>query len=100
MNTFIYTIRGARSENDAKQFLLDIILTEYSQYDADDVMLKGFRRTFAQTDDEIDIRLNKMHKHSPTEYSWGGIDKKHGKLYIFWGYTASEPQQTGSHNVL
>ena len=100
MNTFIYTVRGARSENDAKQFLLDIILTEYSQYDADDVMLKGFRRTFAQTDEHIATRLKLMHPFSPTEYSWGGIDKKHGKIYIFWGFTASEPKQTGSHDVL
>ena len=92
MNTFIYTIRGARSENDAKQFLLDIILTEYSQYDADDVMLRGFQRTFAQTDDEISTKLDKMSQHSPTQYSWGGPN-----IYIYWGIT---PHATGSHNVL
>jgi hypothetical protein len=75
------------SEEDAREFLIDIIRTEYSQYEADNLRLNGFKRTFAQTNSDIDIRIKKMHRDSPTEYSWGGLDKNQS-LYIFWGLTS------------
>ena len=85
---YIYTIRGSHSEEDAIDFMIRILLQEHSDEAADEARIKGFKRTFAQTDAEINSRLKKMHAHSQNEYSYKGIDTQTGlSVYAFWGLT-------------
>lgn len=100
MQNFIYTIRDARSEQDAIEFLLDILLHEYCPAAADEAAKKGFKRTFAFSDSDIHHCLNKMHLHSKNEFSWGGFTDSSRTLssYTFWGTTRYTPYiKTGSH---
>jgi hypothetical protein len=89
MQTFYYTIRGAKSEQDAQQFLLNILMQEYSGTHSDFVKAKGFTRRLEQFDVHINARIEKMHKDSLTEYSFGGFsdDSKKSSDYTFWGVT-------------
>ena len=94
---YIYTISGSRTEEDAIDFMVGILMTEYCDEAATEAVMKGFKRTLAQTDKEIEMRLQRMTIHSKSEYSYTGSDKK-GPIYTFFGKTSYELRKTGSHN--
>ena len=82
---YIYTISGSRSEEDAKDMMIGILETEHSAKASERACDKGFKRVLAQTTDEINKRLKKMHNNSPGEYSYRGTDNKTFAIYTFWG---------------
>ena len=83
---YVYTIRGSRSEEDAIEFMIGILMTEYCGIAGDEARVKGFRRTLAQTNEEIDKQLTKMHINSPGRYAYSGMHKGL-PVYIFFGVT-------------
>ena len=82
---YIYTISGSRSEEDAKDMMIGILETEHSSKASERACEKGFKRVLAQTNDEIDKRLKRMHNNSQGEYSYKGVDGKSLAIYTFWG---------------
>ena len=90
---YIYTVKGSRSEEDAMDFIVGILSTEYSAMMAKIAVEKGFKRVLAQTNEDITARLEKMNDLSPGEFSYCGLDQKDGlSIYTFWG-------KTGSHTI-
>ena len=83
---YIFTVDGSQSEEDAIDFLIGILETEYSDQVSEHARKKGFKRIFAQTNDEIDTRLRRMSINSPGEYAYNGSDgKTRLAIYTFWG---------------
>ena len=77
---YIYTVYKSRSEEDAIDFLNGILELEHS------IQINEFKRTLVQTPTEINIRLQHMSIHSPSEYAYMGRDGKTGlAIYTFWG---------------
>jgi len=87
---YIYTVKGSRSEEDAMDFMVGILSTEYSAAMAKIAVDKGFKRVLAQTNEEITTRLEKMSNLSPGEFAYCGLDQEDGlSIYTFWGKTGS-----------
>lgn len=88
MESYIFTVRGSHSDEDAQDFMVSILSQEYCPEAGDEARRKTFRRVLAQTDEEIAKRIAKMHENSPIEYSFKGMDKDSKlPIHTFWGIT-------------
>jgi hypothetical protein len=85
---YVYTLKGNQSERDAIDFMAGILMSEFCGAAEHEAQAKGFRRMFAQTDEQIQDRLNQMHDNSPGEYAYKGTDKQGLSVYTFWGKTS------------
>ena len=92
MRNYVYTVRGARSEEDAVDFLVSILSTEYCDAAGDEAKRKGFKRSMAQSDSDINNRLTRLHAFSEGEYSYKGTDEFGLFVYTFWGVTSFQPR--------
>lgn len=101
MHTYVITISGAISEEDAIGILVDILITGYGLQTGEEAEWKGFRRVFTTigkdevfsnhnlaTDGYIQMRISGMHEYSPVEYMWSGLDKQGMSKYTFWGVSS------------
>ncbi len=82
---YIYTVAGSRCEEDAIDFMIGILETEYSSKVSQHACEKAFKRVMAQTDQDINKRLERMSSHSSGEYSYRGTGKDGLAIYTFWG---------------
>ena len=90
MRNYIYTVT-AMSEEDAIDFIIGILISEFCTAAGDEARGKGFRRTLIQSTGDINSKLTQMHKFSPTLYTYKGIDKQGLSIYTFFGTTSYAP---------
>ena len=91
MRNYIYTVT-AMSEEDAIDFIIGILISEFCTAAGDEARDKGFKRTLIQTDQDINSKLSQMHKFSSAYYTYKGIDRQTGlSIYTFIGTTSYAP---------
>ena len=89
MRNYIYTVT-AISEEDAIDFIIGILISEFCTAAGDEARGKGFRRILIQSDIDINSKLTQMHKFSPAMYTYRGIDRGLS-IYTFFGTTSYAP---------